>query len=276
MPELPEVETIARQLSLVLKKRKIIDLRLIDPKLRDFPHEKLRNKELLQLRRSGKEILFIFSNNIFLRVHLRMTGRLVWVAGKNRLDSSSILVRKGVSDLRPKSIRAEFIFDGGTLFFEDVRRFGTIKIGFESVEENWIDPITDQFTVDVLTKLLQNSKQQIKTWLLRQDKLVGIGNIYASEILFRAGIHPNRSAGSLKKEEIKKLHLATVYILNKAIELNGTTFSDYRDSEGEAGAFQKFLAVYNREAEKCRKCKSKIICIKQGQRSTYFCRHCQK
>jgi formamidopyrimidine-DNA glycosylase len=276
VPELPEVETIARQLNLVLKKRKLIDLRLIDPKLRGFSSEKLRNKSLLQLTRSGKEILFVFSDEVYLRIHLRMTGRLVWVAGKKKLDSSSILVRKGVSDLRTKSVRAEFAFNGGTLFFEDVRRFGTINVEFKKREVKWIDPTSTDFTLDALKSLLKNSKQQMKIWLLRQDKLVGIGNIYASEILFRAGIRPQRAAGSLKPEEIKKLYSSTKYILEKAIELNGTTFSDYRDSEGETGAFQKFLAVYNREGEKCRKCKAEILCIRQGQRSTYYCTSCQK
>lgn len=276
MPELPEVETIARQLSLVLKKRKLLQLRLIDPKFQGLSTQKLRNRDLIQVKRSGKEILFAFTEDVFVRVHLRMTGRMVWVAGKKRLDSSSILVRKGVSDLRTKSIRAEFIFNGGTLFFEDVRRFGTIKIGVGQEEEKWIDPTTEHFTVEELSSLLKGSKQQIKTWLLRQDKLNGIGNIYASEILFRAGIRPDRSTGSLKKGEIEKLYSSTKYILNKAIELNGTTFSDYRDSRGETGAFQKFLAVYDREGEKCRRCKSPISCFKQGQRSTYYCTHCQK
>jgi len=276
VPELPEVETIARQLSLVLKKQKLVDLTIHDSKLRVFSSETLRNKQLLQVKRSGKEVLLVFADDLYLRIHLRMTGRLVWIAGRKRIDSSSILLRKGSTDLRPKSIRAEFFFNNGTLFFEDVRRFGTFKLDFESIQGNWIDPTTEQFTVEVLTKLVENSKQQIKTWLLRQDKLVGIGNIYASEILFRSGVHPHRSAGSLKKEEIKNVHSATKYILHKAIKLNGTTFSDYRDSEGETGAFQKFLAVYNREDEKCRRCKNKVICIRQGQRSTYFCARCQE
>ncbi len=276
MPELPEVETIARQLAKKLKKQKLLELRLLDPKLREFSTAKFSGKTLLQLKRSGKEILFSFSEELSLRVHLRMTGRLVWISGLKKIDSQQLLVRKNLGDVRPKSIRAEFLFDNGILLFEDVRRFGTFKLGLAKEESKWIDPTTEEFSIPALTQLLKGSKQQIKTWLLRQDKLVGIGNIYASEILFRSGISPDRAAGSLSDSETKKLYGSTKYILEKAIELNGTTFSDYRDSRGETGGFQNFLKVYNREGEKCRKCKDVVICMRQGQRSTYFCGVCQK
>jgi formamidopyrimidine-DNA glycosylase len=280
MPELPEVETIARQLSRVLESRTLTGLRVIDRKLGKIPVDRFSSRRLLQVIRSGKEILLAFSGDLWLKIHLRMTGRLIWFEGEHHLDSNLALYRRTIESLsiREKAIRAEFRFQGGVLYFEDVRRFGTIKVITHASEigHPGLDPVSPAFTKSALQKLLCDSRQPIKTWLLRQEKIVGIGNIYASEILFRSKINPDRPANSLSDTEVGRLRTATIQILTRAIEMQGTTFSDYRDSKGESGGYQNLLAVYDREDKPCRRCKNPITCMRQAQRSTYFCAKCQK
>jgi len=198
-----------------------------------------------------------------LAVHLRMTGRLLWEGGRVR----------GAHD----HLRARFRLEGGELLFADTRRFGTFHWypSAEQARPAGLEPLSPQLTTRKLVELIGDSSQNVKAWLLRQDRLVGLGNIYASEILHRAGISPFRSAGSLTSAELKRLHGSTRQTLRRAIENCGTTFSDFQDANGLEGSYQRFLSVYDRDGETCRRCGASIRRVVQQQRSTYYCSGCQ-
>jgi formamidopyrimidine-DNA glycosylase len=177
-----------------------------------------------------------------------------------------------------------FSTDTENIIFSDIRKFATINlINTLKLYENsylkniGIDPTLDNFTYDIFKEIINSShKKTTKAFLLEQTKIVGIGNIYASEILFNAKISPERIIGSLTNIEINTLHGSIVSILKEAISLRGTTFSDYRDGFNKKGGFQNKLKVYNKYNETCSSCGEKIKKIKQNGRSTFYCNTCQK
>jgi formamidopyrimidine-DNA glycosylase len=263
MPELPEVETVCRQLSPKVTEKILRRIEILDGRLLPLAIKPLLGRTITRVARRAKEVVFHFDGHAEqtrLAIHLRMTGRLIFSE-----DPPPVL----------KSTRAVFHLNKGYVAFCDPRRFGTIRVLAECEPEPGLDPMDKRFTPKALTVLLQNARQEIKPWLLRQDRLVGIGNIYASEILFHARTHPERPAGSLDSATIKRLHQAILRVLRDAIKHCGTTFSDYRDATGERGAFQNFLSVYGRTAEPCRVCQRPIRQFAQQGRSTFFCNHCQ-
>jgi formamidopyrimidine-DNA glycosylase len=276
MPELPEVETVCRQLAPILAGTRIIGARIYDEKLRQSGVSRLKGRRILGISRVGKEIIISFEEKLFLEVHLRMTGQLIWCPDETdlKIDSGASLYRR-VSP-SPKALRASFSTEKGELRFYDVRRFGTLKLSDRLPQAKALDPVREKLTGSILAGLIGDSPQQIKLWLLRQDRLAGIGNIYASEILFDAGVAPSRRASSLSSAECTKLAKSTARILNLAIKKSGTTFSDYRDANGESGGFQKLLKVYDREGAECNRCGELILRTVQGQRSTFWCANCQR
>jgi len=269
MPELPEVETVARQLAPFVEGRAVRSLAILDPLLRAERAPRVAGRTLERVYRSGKRVLFEFSplaggtRPLALAVHLRMTGRLLWESGGVRHAHDHL--------------RARFRLDGGDLLFADTRRFGTFHWypSAAHARPDGLEPLSPELTSRRLGELIGDSRQQLKVWLLRQDRLVGLGNIYASEILHRAALSPFRSAGSLTADELKRLHGATRRTLRRAIENCGTTFSDFQDARGVEGSYQQFLAVYDREGETCRRCGDSILRVVQQQRSTYHCPGCQ-
>ncbi|RJO71510.1 MAG: bifunctional DNA-formamidopyrimidine glycosylase/DNA-(apurinic or apyrimidinic site) lyase [Myxococcales bacterium] len=269
MPELPEVETVVRQLRPLVIRKRVRSLAFFDPRLGPPPREVFTDRRVLGVQRVGKQIVLTFSATVddpellYIAVHLRMTGRLI--------------VRARWEKPPEKHWRAVLEFEDGYLDFIDARRFGTILMArnVEAFAPTGLDPLSQRFTARALAKMLAGVRQPIKPWLIRQDRIVGLGNIYASEILFAAGIHPSRLAGSLSQKEIEQLQDCCRRILNKAIKFCGTTFSDFQSATGESGAFQHFLKVYDREALPCRACKTEIVRLVQAGRSTFFCPHCQ-
>ena len=263
MPELPEVETICRQLDPVLRGRRLESIELLDPKLELPGSADLAGCSVRRVERLGKRVGLEFQGGSWLTIHLRMTGRLLWLA-----DDAE----------RPTDhVRALLRFAGGELVFHDVRRFGTLELHptRAAAEPTGLDPLGADFTVARLGETLADSRQQIKVWLLRQDRLVGLGNIYAAEILFDARISPHKPAGELSGAEIARLHASTVKILTEAVRPRGTSLSDYRDAGNTRGGFQEQLRVYGRAEEHCPRCGAEIVRCIQCQRSTFYCPHCQ-
>ncbi len=288
MPELPEVETIKRDLEKKILKKKIIRIRIKDKKIGQSGLERVKGKYFLDIDRIGKLLIFKLSEKgYFMLVHLKMTGQLVYafkkflVAGGHSLSSRSDMAAVG-GKLPNKHTRAIFEFkDGGRLFFNDLRRFGYIKMVNKSelnlLKESFgIEPLKTDFIYRNILKIFKNRKTSLKAVLLNQKLISGIGNIYADEILFRAGLRPDRVAGSLKPTEIKKLYRATNYIIRRAIKYRGTTFSDYVDAKGRRGNFSTQLKVYGRSGKKCYKCSNVIKKIRIAGRGTSFCPKCQK
>ncbi|MFH1071151.1 MAG: bifunctional DNA-formamidopyrimidine glycosylase/DNA-(apurinic or apyrimidinic site) lyase [Candidatus Glassbacteria bacterium] len=270
MPELPEVETIVRQLGPLLTGRRTRELKIYDRKLETGLKDVVPGRPVETVSRLGKQICLALGSNgsdrnpLWLVFHLRMTGRLI-------VDSE----RRGQNE---RHLRAELVLEDGSLLFYDLRRFGLLLV-LRSLEEAaplGIDPLSPRFTVSHLTELIGGSTTAIKPWLLRQDRIVGLGNIYASEILFASVIDPRTPACRLDHSRLTRLHRQTRHILRLAIENCGTTFSDFQDSHGRTGSFQNLLKVYDRQGEPCPRCRSAIERIVQQQRSTYFCPACQK
>ncbi len=270
MPELPEVETIVRQLQPGLAGCRIVSVEILDPRLETPAKNKLPGRKILDITRLGKQVCLELSGNdrdemkLWLLFHLRMTGRLI-------THSCSL-------DQNERHLRARLVLDQGSLLFYDMRSFGCLLV-LDSLQEalpKGIDPLSRRFTRRKLRELINGSKQEIKPWLLRQDRLVGLGNIYTSEILFASGIDPRRQAGSLKSDELHRLHSQIRRILLLAIKNCGTTFSDFQDSQGRTGSFQRLLSVYGKTGQPCPNCSGPIQRIVQQQRSTFFCSACQK
>lgn len=264
MPELPEVETIVRQIAPVLTGRRVERIEIFDAKLNfEPPRGKFRIGQVMRIgKEAGIELVARGRQSLWLLFHLRMTGRLIWTENADAPGKPPL--------------RARIRLGRGALEFRDVRRLGTMRLAEGEVASAGLDPMRPEFTTRALAALLAGSPTPIKPWLMRQDRLAGIGNIYASEALFEARIDPRRPTGSLNTDEIARLRRAIRLILNRAIRACGTTISDYRDSRGSAGGFANRLAVYGREGGPCPRCGAPIGRIVQRQRSTYFCNTCQK
>lgn len=291
MPELPEVETIRRDLS-VLIGRQIVQLEIFSSKTAShsaaFFKKALVSQTLLSINRCGKLLVLSFKNGYFLLVHLKMTGQLIFqsrrkkIVGGHSLNNSSY--EKSVGGHLPnKHTRAVFYFSGGgELFFNDLRKFGYLKLTdkdhLEKILKNNYgpEPLTKEFSVEYLQKILKSRRINIKAALLNQKLIAGLGNIYVDESLFAASIRPTRLANSIKKEEVKKLVFEIDRIIKKAILYRGTTFNNYVDSSGHKGNFFKRLKVYGRGREKCLVCGNPILKIKLAGRGTHYCPNCQK
>jgi formamidopyrimidine-DNA glycosylase len=257
MPELPEVETLCRQLQKKIAGRKILASKVYDDKLSSIRNLKTGN--VLKVERQGKTIIINLEYGDSIKIHLRMTGRLLW---------------QKVSQ-RPKHGRWRMSFADGYVFLVDPRRFATVKVERTSEKKNSNDLMADFDEKNFLEKQA-GRKVNIKVLLMDPKALSGIGNIYACEILHRSGISPLRQASTLSEKEWKKMFSAARRVLEKGIEKRGTSISDWRDLYGCQGENQHELKAYGRERERCSICGGEVRRIKQGGRSTFYCPDCQK
>ena len=290
MPELPEVETVRADLDLALKNKKIIGIEILSKKSAqpsaDFLTKNLIGCSFLGAERLGKLLIFPLSKKLYLLVHLRMTGQLIYVdrsglKGGGHSDHGKSEKISSVS-LPNKHTRIIIKLSGGAnLYFNDLRKFGFLRLvdeeGLLLAKQSFgVEPLSKEFSVTHLEKLLAGKKQKMKPFLLNQKFIAGLGNIYVDESLFAAKIRPDRLANSLSPLEIKNLHQAIQKIIKLAIKLRGTTFSDYLDSRGQKGNFSARLQVYGCGGKDCLVCGRKITKIKLFGRGTHFCEHCQK
>lgn len=286
MPELPEVETIRTDLNKKLKGETIQSVfivlsRQVRGSTANFKSF-LRGKVVDKFNRRGKLIYISFENSDkFLLIHLKMTGQLIYCKGDNLIAGGHSDNNKPSCEL-DKHTRVVFEFkDGASLKFNDQRTFGYLEI----VDKNKLDmilskfgpePLKKEFSLEYFKKLLQARSAPIKAVLLNQENIAGIGNIYADESLFMAGILPWRPALSLTDSEIKKLHKAIKDVLRLSIKSRGTTFNNYRDADGNRGDFIKKLKVFGKNNEPCPQCGRPIEKNKTAGRGTHYCLHCQK
>lgn len=273
MPELPEVETVRRQLAAVLPGRRIkgVDVRLARI-LRNIAPEALQERiigrRFTGVDRRGKFLILHLDDGARLIVHLRMTGRMtVARAGDPEWPYTRVVVS----------------LDGGSeLRFSDVRTFGTWHYAGDTGGEPpglaamGVEPLSDGFTPDTLAGVLAGRRAPVKAVLLDQRRIAGIGNIYADEALFRAGIDPARPAGSLSAEEVTRLHEKIREVLQASLEKGGTTVRDYVNGRGVPGEFQKYLEVYGRAGQPCRRCGTQLVKRKVAGRGTHVCPRCQR
>jgi len=286
MPELPEVETIRRDLEKKILNKTILTVkvnlkRTVKNNVKDFL-SCLTNNQFTKIERRGKLMIFqLKKNKKFLLIHLRMTGQLIYknnlktIAGGHS-DNTSIKV------LPNNWTRVEFSFkNGGRLFFNDMRTFGFLKLVDRTELEiikskfGW-EPFGSDFKIKKFKEVIKSRKRNIKAFLLDQKYIAGLGNIYVDEVLFRAGVRPTRKTDKLKIVEIEKIFKSIRPILRKAIKMRGTTFNDYVDSDGNKGGMSEKLQVFGRNGKACRKCGKVIQKEKIVGRGSHFCVKCQK
>ncbi len=271
MPELPEVETVANGVHARVRGQRIDRVTLgTKPEPLKSPaaliEETLTGSRIVKVHRVGKTIVLDVqradATNAQATVHLGMTGRL--------------LVSNSDVPMPPHTHAILHLQDGREVRFVDPRRFG--RIGITAEPEGYTGPGAEPLTITIseFTALFRGRRTPIKSALLNQSLLHGIGNIYADESLFRAGIRPKRHAGRLTRTELQRLHLSLQTVLKQAIELGGSSVSDYVDADGVRGFFQLEHRVYSRTGKPCRECGESIQRIVLGGRSTHFCKTCQK
>lgn len=273
MPELPEVEVVRRALVPWVVGRTIVDARIVEPRLtrrRGTPEEvatAITGRRVRDLRRRGKFFVFDLGDRSLI-VRLGMTGQLLWWDAKGPFQPD------GHTHARLR------LSCGGILSYRDVRKFGEIFIlpthAVDSTLGVGVEPLDSAFTPATLAGICRGCRVRIKPLLLDQRKIAGIGNIYADEALFRAGIRPTRAAASLRPEEIRALRRGIRAVLEAGIRHGGSSISDFRDPCGEPGHFTPHHRVYHRHGKPCVVCKTPIRRIVLGQRGTHFCPTCQR
>lgn len=281
MPELPEVETIRRGLAKSLVGHKITGIKVLAPKLFIGEPQMIVDQEVLEVSRRAKILIIKLSEN-YLLTHLKMTGQLIFQPNQGELVIGDHPDKVYGLQLPHKHSHIIIEFDNGTLFFNDLRKFGWMKI-LTSLDElkrevahlgpeyTW-----SEFTIDYFQDELANRRITIKQTLLDQTFIAGIGNIYADESLFSAKVNPRRKANDLTKAEVKKLFACIPKVFNLALQHGGTSSRDYRQADGSMGTYLQVANVYKREGLPCRSCGNAIERIKISGRSSHFCSKCQK
>ncbi len=265
MPELPEVETIKRYLEKEIINQKILEVKVLNKKSFYGDRRKIINKKILFINRRGKILIFKLENSLNVVFHLKMSGQLIFV--KEKLNKFE------------KQTRIAFILSGGTLIFNDTRKFGWAKILDDKELEKEIkklgpEPFSKEFNFNYLKNIFSKTKRAIKIVLMDQTKIAGMGNIYVNEALFLAKINPKKQANKLNDEEIKNLLKAIRIALKRGIKYQGVSLRMYLKPNKTKGKYQEKLLVY--QQKNCHFCKSKIKRIVLGGRSTFYCPKCQK
>ena len=270
MPELPEVETIKRDLASTILSQTIVDIEVRDQRVLHHirPHvfkKKLIGQTFQDVKRRGKGLIFELNPKLYLFVQVKMTGYFV-VGEKSDSKETKVIFQ---------------LSNGQYLNYNDHRLFGWFFVVDDLKKISYLqtigpEPLESEFNADWLKTHLKKRTSPIKTLLLNQHFVAGIGNIYASEILFSAKVDPRKKSNRLTQKQTDLVYQSTVRILKDAIEYRGTSMRNYRDSKGEKGTFMNRIQVYGKEGQSCPECQGQIQRIVQAQRSTFFCRTCQK
>jgi formamidopyrimidine-DNA glycosylase len=275
MPELPEVETIRRQLAPHIEGRKIeraevLDARWCEPAAPGEFADAVEGREVLEVGRRGKYFDVELDGEVHLVMHLRMTGNLLFIPADGDPGGQPY-------------VRVRFsLDDGSTVLFADPRRFGTglALLGDDARDDYFatrlgVEPLSPDFTPDALRALAKGRRSPVKAFLLSQERIAGVGNIYADEALFRARIHPLRPVGTLRRAQVEALHGAVIESLQAGIDARGASIDDFRHTDGARGSFQDRFLVHRREGEPCPRCGTTVVKLRAAGRGTYICPRCQ-
>ncbi|MFN8006475.1 MAG: DNA-formamidopyrimidine glycosylase [Terriglobia bacterium] len=292
MPELPEVETIRRGLEKKALQKTIerVEVRcrkiILRPQASQLAVE-LAGQTIEEIRRRGK-FLVLGTRDFILLIHLGMTGQLTyWDKTEKDAEAFSINPLTGLQQAHQHAIDKHthiiiYFTDGNALHYRDVRQFGKWRLyakeEFGEAQEFWrlgLEPFSPEYTWKGFEARFGKRNLRIKSLLLDQGFVAGVGNIYADEALFEARVHPERRVSGLSQDEKLKLFKAIPKVLRRGIHFGGTTFQSYLNAEGKAGGFQEYLNVYGRERQHCRRCESQIQRLVISQRSSHFCPNCQ-
>ena len=268
MPEMPEVETLKVDISKFLKNNYIKDLNVLGKMrwiLTSNDIDKIKNKQILDVTRRGRYLIFVFDNQFCLAIHLGMSGTLI----------------KHDSFVKANHDKMVIFFNKHILVFNDPRGFGgafvyNIKNPDKKILLLGIEPLSEELTASFILNACKKSARKIKSLLMDNKIVTGIGNIYASEILFDAKIHPEKTTNKINMIDAKKIVISVKKIITNAINNGGSTLKDYRKIDGHAGFAQNFHKVYNKKDSECDTCNTKIKKIIISGRSTFYCPKCQK
>ena len=272
MPELPEVETVRRGLEKLILEKKIASLDIRYPKMiktdLDQFQKELPGQEIQSMGRRGKYLLFYLTDKVLIS-HLRMEGKYFYYPDQ-------------VPERKHAHVFIHFE-DGGTLVYEDVRKFGTMELLAPELLEAYFlskklgpEPTEQDFDLEIFIGALKKSKKPIKSHLLDQTLVAGLGNIYVDEVLWRAQVHPARSSQTLTADETSAIHNQTIAVLGQAVEKGGSTIRTYTNAFGEDGTMQDFHQVYDKTGQACSRCGTVIEKFQLGGRGTHFCPQCQR
>ncbi|HFR3934369.1 TPA: DNA-formamidopyrimidine glycosylase [Streptococcus suis] len=268
MPELPEVETVRRGLNRLVKGKVISKVEVTyAPMIKtgvDAFCQDLIGQEILDVDRRGKYLLIYLTDHVLIS-HLRMEGKYNFFA-----------------DQVPANKHFHAFIDGSTLVYQDVRKFGTMELlGKADVDAYFIsrkigpEPTEEDFDLEEFAKKLAKSKKPIKSHLLDQSLVAGLGNIYVDEVLFKAKVHPAQTSNQLSTDQVADLRQATIEVLQLGIEKGGSTIRTYKNALGMDGTMQDYLQVYGKTGQACPRCQTEIVKIQLGGRGTHFCPKCQ-
>ncbi len=273
MPELPEAETIVRGIRPAVEGRRIHRVRVVRPDILRVParifRDQVRGRTIRTSGRRGKNVLLDLEGGGVIKINLGMTWRVLPFRAPPR------------GGRRPTHPALRFYLDDASvLIFDDQRRFGCVEFldadaWAERSSQMGPEPLEPEFTSHRFHDALARSRTPVRSWLLDQKRIAGVGNIYAAEALFLAGVHPRRPASSVSMNESDKLLGSLRRVLRQAIEAGGTTIRDYRNADGEEGRYARRLHVYGRDGEPCTSCGATLQRIVFGGRSAFFCPHCQ-
>mgnify|MGYP001251913363 FL=1 len=287
MPELPEVEIVKKSLDRKIKNKKIIKVVVRNRNLRiKIPtnfDKFLEKKVIKKVTRFSKYLILNFSNETYCLIHLGMTGT-IHIVEKNHINKITNLSFYSYINLPKKHNHVEMIFKNFRIIYNDPRRFGFFKIikNSDNLKKKFTklgpEPFSKRFNLSYVLKYFLGKKKDIKSFLLDQIFVSGIGNIYANEILYFCKINPKKSVKDLTSNECKNIIFYSKYVLNKAISKGGSSIRDFKNTSGSSGSFQKEFKVYQRDKLNCfrQSCKGKIRRETISNRSTFFCNTCQK
>jgi len=279
MPELPEVESIKIDLAAKIIGKKILKVTVLEKKQFIGDPQQIIGQKVERILRYGKHLSIKLTNNLYLNIHLKLTGQFLFANDVHHARFKYPIPFTGKNNMPGRTTRIIFEFqDGSGLFFNDLRKFGWIKIAAKPQIPEGIDVLKKEFTSKYLGKVLSLTRRAIKIVLMDQKKIAGIGNIYANDSLFLARINPLKPANYLNKEEINSLYKAIKKVINEGVKDEGSSAADeaFILPDGRKGRHQKHLLIYQKDGQPCPVCGTTIKRIKQGGRSTFYCPHCQK
>lgn len=278
MPELPEVESIRNHLKRDVIGKEIKSVDVLHQKQFQGDPERIIGHKIIDIVRHGKILAIKLNNSLYLNFHFKLTGQLLFA--KNSTNAKFIYnIPLAFGNKMPgHSTRVIIHFtDGSALYFNELRKFGWIKLTEKQERPKGEDVMTKEFTVKYFAEKLKNTRRPIKIVLMDQDRFAGIGNIYASEALFEAKVNPETKANELSVEQVNQLYKSIIKVLSQGIKHRGSSGKDevYILPDGSKGEYQYHFTVYQQEGKPCKRCKTPIKRIKQGGRSTFYCPQCQ-
>lgn len=298
MPELPEVESLRRSLKPYIIGQTIKSISVHKPKLvsgsgtvrqpLDYKKQEFETNpigaKIIDITRVAKNLILHLSNGQVILVHLKMTGQLVYQDNDQNKVLGGHPIEVSESQLPNQHSHIIFDLDKGTLYYNDVRMFGYVLL-YSSLDSIYklghfdkigLDPFDSNFTSEYLYKNLKNKKSKLKTVLLNQEIVTGLGNIYADEVCFKAGILPTRIANTLNKKEVSQLYDAITEIIPKAVEMGGSSIANYIMADGSRGTYAREHKVYGKAGKECMICAQILQKTNINSRTTVFCQFCQK